>query len=311
MLLAFVLLTCALRASDGLPVRNSRSVALAFLRFTPRSHTLKVNESCFSYTLIVANEFRQIGQVDEDAETWRLGLEYSAWSPNGEWSVEAPILSRSGGMLDPLINWWHDGVLGDPNPIRDSTPRGRARIEIPGTEPFDSALGVGDVSFGYARQLGPLAVGRVGAKLPTGNPSMLTGSGGFDVGAAIDLALPITHGFQLGMSGSYVFQGRAPRLGQARRTAYASAIAFTWEPNGGESWILQWNTEQSPTVTGNTALDGDHRVISFGYTRKTGRHGEWQAYFSEDGDFRWFRFPGGATIGPDFTLGIKVVRRIR
>ncbi len=298
-------------ASGQLAVRNHRSASLAFLRFTPRSHTLEINESRTSYSFVMANEFRRIGPIDEDAETWRLGLEYGRGLRDGnEWWVELPVMSRSGGVLDPVIDWWHSYVLGDPNPVRDATAQGRSHIEFPGSSAFGSAVGVGDLTVGVARQIDRRLVGRVGVKLPTGNPSMLTGSGGIDVGGAVDVHVPVSFGVALDLNGAYVLQGRAPRLGNARRGVYSSAVAATWSPNGRDSWTLQWNAEQSPTKTGDPMLDGDHRVVSFGLTRNTGRDSFLQVYFSEDGDFRWFRFPGGATVGPDFTIGVRFVRTL-
>lgn len=306
-----LLLAAHCSASDALPVRNGRAASLAYLRFAPRSHTLHLDESRVSYSLLVANEFRKVGPIDEDAETWRLALEFGHGLKEGvDWFIEVPLISRSGGMLDPVIDWWHNDVLGDPNPLRDATPQGRSHIEYPGAAPFGAAVGIGDVTVSIGGRLEQDVVGRVGLKLPTGNPSMLTGSGGFDVGAAVDVRRSLSRSLVLDLNGSYVIQGPSPRLGEARKGVYASAIALSWKPNTRDTWTLQWNTEQSPTKTGDPLLDGDHRVMSFGYSRSLSKQSSFQIYFSEDGDFKWFRFPGGATVGQDFTIGARLVKTL-
>ncbi|HXH61501.1 MAG TPA: hypothetical protein VNI20_09100, partial [Fimbriimonadaceae bacterium] len=81
----------------------------------------------------------------------------------------------------------------------------------------------------------------------------------------------------------------------------------TYRQSSRDAWTIQWNAEQYPTRTGDPGLDIDHRVMSFGYQRRMGRDSVLQLYFSENGDF--FRFPGGPTVGPDFTVGASIVRR--
>ena len=83
-----------------LDVRNQRSVSMAFLRLSPRSHT--IGEEVFSYSLTGANEFRQGAQIDEDAETWRLTFAYGKGLGNGlEVFAEVPLVERGGGYMDP------------------------------------------------------------------------------------------------------------------------------------------------------------------------------------------------------------------
>lgn len=312
MLLTGILIwTCVVQASDPVQIRNHRSASLAFLRLPARPHTLESQEARLSYSLVIANEFRRIGPIDEDAETWRLGFGYREGLGDGiEVFAEIPFLIRGGGVMDPVIDWWHNVILGTPNPLRDSTVVGRSQIEYPGADSFGSATGLGDVSVGVARQMGDNAVASVAVKLPTGNPSMLTGSGAFDFGAGLDLRLSLCRNIVLNLNGGYVVQGASPRLGDVRRGVYASSVSASWNQNSRDAWSLIWSTEQSPTKTGDALLDGDHRIVSFAYVRRYGNDTLIEAFFSEDGDFRWFRFPGGATVGPDLTFGIRISRAL-
>ena len=89
----------------------------------------------------------------------------------------------------------------------------------------------------------------------------------------------------------------------------SSSVALTWLWTSRDAWTLQWSAEQSPTRTGLAELDRDHRVMSLGYQRRVDDLTVVQVYISEGGDFRWARFPGGATVGPDFTIGVRIIRR--
>ena len=291
-----------------LPIRNHRSADMAFLRFEPRSHTAAPGQTVLSYSLDGANEFQRSGPIDEDAETWRPLFHFARGLKNGdELFIEAPLVFRGGGFMDPLIEWWHSVVIHRPDPVRDSTPQGRSHIEFPGAGPFGPATAVGDVTVGLAREVRPNLVVRVAAKLPTGNPAVLAGSGNFDAGAALDWRVPFGRAWTLDLNGGLVLQGRATEMDGTRPSAYSSAIALTYAIDSRDAWTVQWNTEQSPTRTGEPGLDCDHRVLSFGFQRRIGAQSVLQLYFSENGDF--LRFPGGPTVGPDLTVGARFVHR--
>ncbi len=291
-----------------LDVRNHRSADLVFLRLAPRSHIASPGRTYISLSLVEANEFRVSGPIDEDAEVFRPLLVYGLGLRDGsELFFELPLILRGGGFLDPLIEWWHDHVIREHDPIRASTAQGRSHIEFPGGGPYGSAAGIGDVTVGMAREVAGRVIGRLSAKLPTGNPSMLTGSGGLDFGAAVDWRLDIDARWTLDLNAGLVFQGDPSELGGARSSVYSSAISLTWEMNSRDAWTLQWNTEQSPTRTGDSGLDSDHRVLSFGYQRRLGERTVLQLYFSENGDF--LSFPGGPTVGPDLTIAARIFRR--
>jgi hypothetical protein len=259
----------------------------------------------------VANEFRRSGLVDEDAETWRPVVGYSVGLSDGtEAFAELPLVLRGGGFLDPFIEWWHYAVISQPVPDRRATPEGRSVVSFPGGGPFGSAFSLGDLTIGAARRYGGFLVARVAAKVPTGNAAQLAGSGAFDAGAALDWRVRMGRAWTLDLNGSLVFQGPATDLDGARRTVYSSAIAVTWAANGGEAWTVQWSAEQFPTKTGLDRLDKDHRVMTIGYQRRLMDGTVFQAYLSEDADWRWTRFSGGATIGPDLTIGARLVKRL-
>lgn len=283
-------------------------MSLAFLRLAPTSHIAEPGKTVHSYSLVGANEFRRSGPVDEDAETWRLGLTFSRGLSDGlEVFGEVPLYARGGGVMDSIIDWWHAAVISQNYPVREATPPGRSVISNPSGGPFHSAIGIGDLTVGIAKRVAAGTIVRSALKLPTGNAAQLLGSGAVDLGAAVDVQLKPAPAWTLDLNAGISFQGDATRLTGTRRAPYSSSIALTYVQSSRDAWTIQWNTEQAPTRTGLEELDQDHRTMSFGYQRLLPDGSVFQAYFSEDGDF--LHFPGGPTLGPDFTIGLRLIVR--
>jgi hypothetical protein len=179
-------------------------------------------------------------------------------------------------------------------------------IQFPGGGPFHSAIGLGDLTLGIARRFAPGAIVRVAAKLPTGNPDRLLGSGAIDVGAAADVRLSPADRWTIDINGGVIFQGPATDIDRTQKSVLFSAIALTFVHTSRDAWTMQLSSEQFPTRTGHPMLDKDHRVISFGYQRRLADGSILQVYLSEDGDFLYF--PGGPTLGPDVTIGLRFVQ---
>lgn len=250
-----------------------------------------------------------MGPIDEDSESFRPVFTYGKPIEGGyELYGEAALLVRGGGFLDAIIEWWHDHVIREHDPVRASTPKGRAHVEFPGSGgAYGSAFALGDTTIGLAKPLGDGVLARVAVKLPTGNPDQLAGSGAFDAGAALDWRTSLGPAWTLDLNGALVVQGEPTRLQGARTSVVSSAISLTYQSSSRDAWTLQWNAEQSPTRTGDPGLDSDHRVLSFGYQRLLDDDTVLQLYFSENGDF--LSFPGGPTVGPDLTIAARVFRR--
>jgi hypothetical protein len=204
--------------------------------------------------------------------------------------------------MDPLIEWWHDHLINRPDPVRNSTPQGRAVIGE-----FGDAFGIGDLTLGLGKRLDDRTLLRFAIKAPTGDASRLLGSGAFDVALAADYRLPLARNLTLDLNGGVAFQGKATHIEDSESTVFFSAIALTYAQSSRDAWTVQLNSEQMPSETGTSALDKDHRILSFGYQRLLSDGSLLQLYFSEDGDF--LHFPGGPTLGPDFTVGLRLVTK--
>jgi hypothetical protein len=116
-----------------------------------------------------------------DGEILRLGLQWR-WTWAGlQWNAELPLLVTGGGMLDSMIENWHDW-FGLPNGGRDQIPRDRYRYQyLQGDRPvFDldgSDAAIGDVRLGLASCSAAGGCWRALAQLPSGNADRLLGGG--------------------------------------------------------------------------------------------------------------------------------------
>ncbi len=276
---------------------------------TPLGSVLGPGERAFDASLTVANEFRLLPGLTEDAETARLALR-GRWGLCGgrEFFAELPVIDRGGGLMDPVIEWWHAST-GNPPRGRDVVPRGRSIILEPGSQEFGSALAVGDVTFGFGKQLNGRTHARMAVKLPTGNPALLAGSGGVDAGLSLGHEVPIAAGWDLYLQGGLVAQSPASRLPSARGLVEQATVSLGYAPNGRDRFVVQWDSEASATVTGVSAVDAAHRTMTFAYRRKLSEHGSLELFFAEDGDWGWLDFPGGPDVGPDFTVGLRFTSR--
>jgi hypothetical protein len=114
-----------------------------------------------------------------------------------EWALEVPLMRHSGGVLDHVIDEFHDTfgfARGRREDVEDDQIRylyrrnGVTEVDID-----DSQAGIGDIRVVLTRQLKGMPQGRGASvsgllKLPTGDPDKLTGSGGADA------ALWLTYG---------------------------------------------------------------------------------------------------------------------
>lgn len=274
------------------------------MRPLPLGKILKQNQFESSWQLAISNELRNlpVSRIYEDAETWRFAYR-ARWAlkNNDEFFVEAPLLYRGPGVLDPVLAWWHRIFVDDSVPLRDNTSFGQSEIQIPNGR-YLSNFGSGDITVAYGKQTSVGAI-RTWTKLPTGNPAQFFGSGNFDFGISLDQDFHIDKKWSAGIHTGLTWQGKPKRTENARPLVESAAINIAYKANSIDTWFLQWNSEASPTKNNRSPADITHRVISLGYTKTTSKD-KLTLYFQEDGDFGWFDFRGGAQIGPDWTMGV-------
>lgn len=305
----FIVLLCpaVLWAQGPIETRNGRAASLAFLRLGPRGELLRPGERLLGLQLLSANNLKFEGPTREDQETERLGLRLRWGVRQGEWSLELPFLARGGGFQDPFIEGWHS--LFGINNFRGTIPFGRSEQTLPGSGSFGSAAGIGDVNGAFSRPIGPNAFFSVGLKLPTGNAGGLLGSGGVDFAASYYQRWKLANRFDLHGQLGGVVQGDTPRLSGTRSLVHEESLALVFRANSRDEYVLQWQGEPSALKTGDATLDGPHRQLSFGFSRRVGAKDWLQLYFNEDGDFLNYRVPALVNLAPDFTIGVNYSRR--
>lgn len=145
----------------------------------------------FSASFELANHYRLSRSGTDglllDGETTRLSVRYEQPFGSG-WSVaaEVPFFEQGGGVLDDVIDGWHS-AFRLPDGARNARPEDVLELRMVGTAgaPFGLAeddRGFGDVMLSVARSFGASSdfTVRATVKLPTGDESILAGSGSTD-----------------------------------------------------------------------------------------------------------------------------------
>lgn len=305
-----LLLQCAAWAEGPIPTRNQRAVSLAFLRMEPLGPALPEGVKEARVAWILANDLRASDNLMEDYEVSRILFAYRKGLPgDAEWGVQMPWVSRGGGILDGVIDWWHANVLGWTDPLRDQTPRNGSVVQLPGSRRFGSADGFGDVTVWYGKGWGGRWIARGALKLPTGNARELLGSGAIDAGVRIEREVRV--GARLkGFAGvGAVWQGRPTHLAGARDVVLQASVSLVWAMGHGTELVVQWDHEDSALRLYQSANDAPHRLLTFGCRMALDNRRQLELFFSEDRDLFNGSFPEGANIGPDFTLGAALTAR--
>jgi Protein of unknown function (DUF3187) len=199
--LAACLLLPLAAAAGGFEDGNASSFARAFaIPAMGRGAVLADGETEARATLNWSNEFYDRASSDEalllDAESQRLTLAMRYGFANGwEGALELPFISSGGGVLDGLIESWHD-TFGMPNGNRQLRPRDQYRIQYQrnGQTVLLRTTGsssVGDLRLSAGKALTPALTLRGLLQLPTGDANTLTGG---HTGAALwaEYTTPIT-----------------------------------------------------------------------------------------------------------------------
>ncbi len=309
-----------------LSIRDMRPYNLLFLQFMPETgDTLPLGAKTFALQLDVANNLlipspAYGATVVEDNEyqrlsvTWRWGI-----GRNTELGLFVPILWRNGGFLDPILRAYHRlfGLQGngpDDPAGRDAYPMYRSILLIQdanGKTLVDqgNAFGLGETSLtlkhGLIRATPRSALAlRFGLKLPTGNPTLLLGSGNVDAGLSLDLRYSVGRDINLYANLGGVLMGHASHVPNPQGGMFQAMYGIEYHPNHRDSFILQVDGNSLAIRTGNAFADRVQSTATFGYRRGLDPHTLLFASFSENGDIHNYALPFFSSIGPDFTISL-------
>jgi hypothetical protein len=200
-----------------------------------------------SAIVTVANGFTADSNATEsarlDGEIRRIALVGRRGVGNGfDWGIELPHVAHGGGQLDNLIEQWHE-LFGLPTGSREAAPRNDFEYlyQRNGTDAFhmtEPASGWGDLRLTAGYQL-PAATTdlalRASLKLPTGDSTVLLGSGGTDLALWLTAACGSSCGDAWGWYGGggllILGQGEVLPAQQRRLVGFAAAgLAYRLVP---------------------------------------------------------------------------------
>ncbi len=311
-------------ALGPIPVRNRRPYNLLFLQFTPETGDILLRRAeRFDLQLDVANNLlipspSHGATVIEDNEVQRLGFTWRRGVGQGvEVGIESALLWRNGGILDGILGAYHrlTGLAGNgpDNPAgRDGYPQYRSLLllqDAQGNTLVDqgNAFGLGETTLTVKRSLIPaqrrsaIAL-RFALKLPTGNPTLLLGSGSVDAGLSLDLRYSVGREIVLYANVGGVAMGRAVRVRGALSSMLQGFAGIEYHPNHRDSFVLQVDGNSLAVRTGNSFADRVGTTATFGYKRLLDRSRILTLSFSENGDIHNYTLPYFSNIGPDFTI---------
>ncbi|HVY63655.1 MAG TPA: DUF3187 family protein [Gammaproteobacteria bacterium] len=199
----------------------------------------------FGATFEIANHYRLSARGGDsvilDGETHRTTVAFAHAFDNG-WSVgaEVPYYEITGGFLDDAIDAWHS-AFGLPDEGRNRRPEDALLFEA-GRRGNDFLVldrargGVGDVQLKAARTIGDdrQFVVEITAKLPTGDPAMLSGSGSADAAITLLRSQPLLArkrpaGYYWGVGA--VLAGTPDGIGfDSHRWVYTGIVGGSWQP---------------------------------------------------------------------------------
>jgi hypothetical protein len=296
-------------------VRNLRALQVPFFRFTLHGASLPEGEREWNVNWNESNDMRVLRNrqgvelLREDQETTRFTFSHRKGLSHGmEFGIDIPVQYRGGGIMDKMINWWHDHVIHSPHPDRDSSPVNQSIVRYPGGDFEGPTFGLGDVSLTLSKTFGHRWRGTAALKLPTGDPGRLLGSGSADGGLSVDYNAALRKHWSFFLQGGLIAQGKSTLEG-ARGYAHQEGAGLIWHPNSRDAYVAQWISESAAIQTGIPASDATHRTLVFGYERRVGEKSRLDFYFMEDRDFLAGQYPEIANVAPDFGVGIMFKHR--
>lgn len=308
-----------------IPIRDARPYNLLFLQFVPETaDTLPRHTNRFDFQLDIINNTLipdpNLGaKVVEDNEyqrlrmAWRRGLDSRT-----EIDLFVPVEWRNGGVLDGIIKAYHHlvGLKANSEDVplgRDHYPLYESKLELHDTSNGrevvnqGNGFGLGETMITLKRRLTAMSrrsalSARVGIKLPTGNPTLLLGSGNVDLGVSLDARQSLGRDIILYGNLGYVWMGHVSGLPEARPNTLETLLAMEYRANNRDSFVVQVDGNGQFVRTGNTFADRSNVTATFGYHRVLDRHLTGYVSFSESGHIHKFMLPGLSNVGPEFTL---------
>ena len=276
-------------------VINQHPPALLTLQPEPDVATvLPEGESFLRNKVDISNVFiRELDSgviVDYDYEELRNTIDYTLGLAGGELSVELPISSRSSGVLDDLIDSWHQwfGLLGGMR-ARFPTEGYRFVIETREGPVFNGAetTGIGDLAVFYKLPINDNGQGdalalRGGVKFPTGDPDKALGSGNFDYSVGALWQTQITPHLRGYVNADYIFVGEPDWQNVGWQDSLITDWAIEYSLKRNTTVSALYRTHKNPLRLGSNQADKDSQTFGLGLNHRVNDNLVLTGGFDED-----------------------------
>lgn len=263
-------------ATPGFTVRNESTLSrTSTLPTLGEARVLDAGQFATRFTVDWSNEYVAQGNDREalviDAETQRVTFGFRRGIADGvELTLDVPLLFTGGGVLDGVIEGWHD-AFGLPNGGRQRVPQDRYAVQYvaDGEVRLNAQRGgngFGDLEAGVGFRLRDDFAFRALAKLPTGRDSRLHGG---NAGGALWFDYDPFHGSRRWfgyVSGGASYSGQGDVLGsQQRQFVVLGGAAVGYRLFQPLSLLVQFNAHSSLYRDSTlNALDRPGGQIAFG-----------------------------------------------
>jgi hypothetical protein len=292
--------------------RNQVPLALLFVSLTPEGAStidkgqLEI-DAVFDYSNMIFHRETETELLHLDMEYLRTLFSVKRGFGAGfELGVELPFYAYFGGILDPFVSSFHQ-TFGLPNALRGSTPPGLTQFAFRRggeviLEGSGTLEGMGDLTILAKKELlrapsADLSL-RGAVKLPTGDPSELTGSGAADVGLgfAYDWIRPK---YGLYLTFGYHFLGDGGPLAPRDYVALSAAADWRFKPR--LAAVLQTDFMTTPIQT--SLLHAREPAMNLGLGLRY--------HHSESFTYEWRFVEDLSRFAPDFTFAFQVEVRTK
>jgi Protein of unknown function (DUF3187) len=280
------------RADEFFATRDQNSLLRGFYLPLPSDARLATGAD-LSATLLVSNTLNVEKNSHEnllvDGESDALDLTYgNALAQNWRYRFTVPVIHDSGGILDSVIDTWHE-LLGFSRGYRPFYPKrqidyiysgeGHIDLEHSQTSLGDIAADVGWYAVDDARRTFSIWGG---IKAPTGKVADLTSDGAWDGALWAHMAMRWTKwqlAAEIGLAqpfGDELFDGHAHRSSVFARLAATRSVGALW------SLRAQLDGQTGHVAGSDTRLLGSSLQLTVGGVRRL--HGRWRVEmgFAED-----------------------------
>lgn len=297
------------RADEFFEVRDENPLIRGFYLPLPSDSRLDAGAG-LSATFLISNTLnaesnaQQSLLIEGESDVLRLSYENSL---SGSWRYRftVPLIHDSGGILDPLINDWHE-LFGLPQGNRPYYPNNKIAYEYQGPGGVDINIHQAQTSIGdISGEAGWYAVDDAhrtvsfwgGLAAPTGSTAKLTGDGAWDGSLWAHAAIRWPEwqlAAELGVAqpfGDEIFAGYAHRTSLFARLAVTRTLGSEW------SLRAQLDAQSARLYDNATRFLGPSLQLTVGAQRRL--RGKWRLEFG-------FAEDVAVNTAPDITFFIGI-----